>query len=59
MPDPQRSAIARLLRPRSVAIVGASPAPGSLGGGVMGNLERFGFTGDVHLVNPGRSEIGG
>ena len=28
---PARSAIERMLRPRSIAIVGASPSPGSLG----------------------------
>ncbi len=54
-----QAAIGRLLRPRSVAIVGASPTPGSLGGGVLGNLIRFGFTGDIHLVNPTRTEIDG
>jgi acyl-CoA synthetase (NDP forming) len=52
-------AIERLLRPRSVAIVGASATPGALGAAVLANLARFGFAGDVHLVNPNRSEIGG
>ena len=28
----------RLLRPRSIAIVGASPTPGALGASVLGNL---------------------
>ena len=54
-----RDAILRLLKPKSIAIVGASPTPGSLGGSVLANLERFGFAGNVHLVNPNRSEIGG
>jgi acyl-CoA synthetase (NDP forming) len=53
------SAIERLLRPRSVAIVGASATPGALGAGVLANLDRFGFPGDVHLINPNRSEING
>ena len=53
------SAISRLLRPKSVAIVGASSTPGSLGGGVLGNLDRFGFKGDVHLINPSRADING
>jgi len=47
----------RLLRPASVAIVGASPTPGSLGASVLGNLERAGYRGDIHLVNPKRAEI--
>jgi acetate---CoA ligase (ADP-forming) len=48
-----------LLRPRSVAIVGASASPGALGASVLANLERFGFKGDIHLINPNRAEIGG
>jgi acyl-CoA synthetase (NDP forming) len=53
------TSIARLLRPRSVAIVGASPTPGALGASVLENLERAGFAGDIHLVNPKRAEING
>jgi acetate---CoA ligase (ADP-forming) len=54
-----QAAIARMLRPRSIAIVGASPTPGSLGGSVFANLERFGFAGEIHLINPNRAEING
>ncbi|HVY35448.1 MAG TPA: CoA-binding protein, partial [Caulobacteraceae bacterium] len=49
----------RLLKPRSVAIVGASATPGALGASLLGNLERNGFTGEIHLINPKRDEIGG
>jgi acyl-CoA synthetase (NDP forming) len=49
----------RLLKPRSVAIVGASPTPGALGNTVMRNLERYGFPGTVHLINPRRDDIDG
>lgn len=59
MPQSVQSAIARMLRPRAVAIVGASATPGALGGNVLANLERFGFKGDIHLINPNRSEING
>lgn len=52
-------ALDRLLRPRSVAIVGASDKPGSLGASVLSNLLRDGFSGDIFLVNPKWSEIGG
>jgi acyl-CoA synthetase (NDP forming) len=52
------SGIERLLRPRSIAIVGASPTPGALGASVLANLERMGFKGDVHLINPKRDTIG-
>lgn len=51
--------IERLLRPRSVAIVGASATPGALGASVLGNLQRMGYRGDVHLINPNRTEING
>lgn len=54
MPD-----ISRLLAPASVAIVGASPTPGALGNSVLRNLERHGFSGPVHLVNPRHGEIRG
>ncbi|HBH90454.1 MAG TPA: CoA-binding protein [Hyphomonadaceae bacterium] len=49
----------RLLQPKSVVIVGASPTPGALGASVLENLERGGFKGDIHLVNPKRSDING
>lgn len=54
MPD-----LSRLITPRSVAIVGASPTLGALGNSVMRNLDRHGFAGDVHLINPKRDEIEG
>ncbi len=50
--------ISRLLRPRSVAIVGASAKPGSLGAGVLANLERFAFSKPLYLVNPRYDRIG-
>ena len=51
--------LARLLRPRSVVIVGASDKPGALGASVLSNLTRNGFAGDIHLINPKRPEIAG
>jgi len=50
--------IDRLLRPTSVAIVGASATPGALGSTVLANLDRQGFAGDIHLINPKRPTIG-
>ena len=50
--------ISRLLRPRSVAVIGASATPGSLGAGVLANLARFRFVGALHLVNPRYDRIG-
>ncbi|WP_323019564.1 acetate--CoA ligase family protein [Pararhodobacter sp.] len=54
-----RGAVERLLNPRSVAILGATPERDSVGGGVLSNLELFGFQGDIHLVSRSRDEING
>jgi len=53
------AALARLLRPRAVAIVGASPQPGHFGNNVLVNLERCDFPGTIHLVSRNRAEIAG
>jgi acetate---CoA ligase (ADP-forming) len=50
--------IERLLRPRSIAVVGASPTPGALGASVIANLDRMGYPGDIYLINPKRDVIG-
>src|SRR2546421_5693934 len=49
----------RLLRPRSVAIVGVSPEPGHPGGSVLANLERCRYAGVIHLVSRSRAEFNG
>lgn len=49
----------RMLRPRSVAIVGVSPEPGHMGATVLANLERCHFAGDIHLVSRSRKEFNG
>lgn len=54
----------RLLRPSSVALVGASATPGSLGACVLENLENAAYSGELYLINPkhpvisGRSPLG-
>ncbi len=53
------SAVARLLRPRSVAIVGASAEPAAVGARVLSNLDQLGYAGAVHLVSRRAREIGG
>lgn len=44
--------LSRLLSPRSVAVVGASPKPASVAGEILRNLKRCGFSGEVFAVNP-------
>lgn len=46
------SGLDALLRPRSVAIIGASRDPGKLGYLILDNLLRYGFRGRVYPVNP-------
>ncbi|MEE1657348.1 bifunctional acetate--CoA ligase family protein/GNAT family N-acetyltransferase [Microvirga sp. CF3062] len=49
----------KLLAPRSIAVVGASPRPGSLGLTFLRNLIAGGFEGDIASVNPHHVEIEG
>jgi acetyltransferase len=49
----------RLFKPRSIALIGASPRPDSVGGVVARNLRRAGFAGELMLVNPHHQTIGG
>ncbi len=53
------AAIRRMLEARSVAVVGASSKPGSLGAQMLAELERGRFEGRVFPVNPRYDEIGG
>ena len=51
--------LARALAPRSVAVVGASPRPGSLSLRFLTGLERHSFDGRIVAVNPSYEEVGG
>jgi acetate---CoA ligase (ADP-forming) len=48
-----------LLRPHSVAVVGANDRPGSYGDVIFRNLAAAGFEGAVYGVNPKRAEVHG
>lgn len=50
--------VERVLRPRSIAVVGVSSDSGSMGGRALANLGRFGFTGDIHLVSRSNARVG-
>lgn len=52
-------ALERLLRPRSVAVVGASDKPGALGTTLLSNLDANGYSGAVYPINPKRETLGG
>ncbi|MDF8334573.1 acetate--CoA ligase family protein [Novosphingobium cyanobacteriorum] len=48
-----------LLRPRSVAMIGASGDVTRIGGRALRHLKEVGFAGDIFPVNPGRDEVQG
>ena len=50
---------AKLFKPRSVALIGATPRPGAVGAVVARNLRRAGFAGELMLVNPHHQTIEG
>ena len=49
--------LSRLLRPRSIAVVGATDRPASYGAQALLNLEAVGYPGAVWGVNPNRAEV--
>lgn len=51
-------AIARLLQPRSVAVIGASADPAKTAGRPVAYLRKHGYTGAIYPVNPKAARIG-
>ena len=47
----------KLFEPASVAVVGASPRVGSLGGVVLQGLQQGGFKGTLHAINPKHDSV--
>ena len=59
MKRPTAESLERLLKPESVAVVGASANLEQFNGRVVKNLLRHGFTGRVYPVNPKYEEVAG
>ncbi|WP_454827422.1 acetate--CoA ligase family protein [Paraburkholderia xenovorans] len=55
----ETSAVARLLKPRSVAIIGASSDAGKTAGRPVVYLLKHGFSGDIYPVNSRASSVSG
>jgi acetyl coenzyme A synthetase (ADP forming)-like protein len=53
----EAASVARLLTPRSVAVIGASRNPETVGHQVLRNLLAGGFAGPVYPVNPGAEHV--
>ncbi|CCG04304.1 acetate--CoA ligase family protein [Blastococcus saxobsidens] len=54
----QRS-LEKLLRPSSIAVVGASDDPTKVSGRPIAYLKRYGFAGKIYPINPRRTEVQG
>ncbi|HEU4701434.1 MAG TPA: GNAT family N-acetyltransferase, partial [Conexibacter sp.] len=51
------AAMDSVLRPRSLAVVGASPKPGTIGGAVFRKLVEGGYAGELYAVNRSGQEV--
>jgi len=48
-----------LIKPKSVAVIGASKTPGKIGYAVITNIKNSGYKGEVYPINPKETEIAG
>ncbi len=49
--------LSKIFHPQSIAVIGASDREGSVGRTILENLQRCGFEGEVHAVNPQHSSV--
>jgi acetate---CoA ligase (ADP-forming) len=54
-----RPQVTRLLRPKSIAVIGVSERSGSAGRNCITTLDNMGYKGEVHLVSRGLTELDG
>ncbi|MCR6482460.1 acetate--CoA ligase family protein [Amycolatopsis sp. OK19-0408] len=47
----------RIMKPASIAVIGASAEAGKIGNSVMKNLVNGGYAGEIHPINPKADEI--
>ena len=53
----ENSALDALLRPKSIAIIGASTDPTKIGYTVVNNIKKSGYEGSIYPINPKADEI--
>ena len=51
------TAMTRIMKPRAVAVIGASNEDGKIGNSVMKNLVNGGYAGDIYPINPKGGEV--
>ncbi|MGH9939779.1 MAG: GNAT family N-acetyltransferase [Blastocatellia bacterium] len=57
--EAERASLAHVLTPSSVAVIGASRNPKSVGGALFQNLIRWRFAGVVYPINPSAKSVAG
>ncbi len=57
--EAERASLRAVFEPKTIAVIGASRNPVSVGGALFRNLLRWGFTGAVYPINPAASSIAG
>jgi acetyl coenzyme A synthetase (ADP forming)-like protein len=57
--EAERASLAHMLAPKSVAVIGASRNPKSVGGALFQNLIRWRFAGVVYPINPSARSVAG
>lgn len=57
MPSSTQSRVKALLHPKNVVLAGASDRPGGWPARIQANLARFGYRGELHMVNPRRETV--
>jgi acetate---CoA ligase (ADP-forming) len=57
--EAERASLAHVLAPNSVAVIGASRNPKSVGGALFQNLIRWRFAGVVYPINPSARSVAG
>ncbi len=56
-PEDILAAMQRIMNPRSIAVIGASPEDGKIGNSVMKNLINGGYQGAIYPIHPKAAEI--
>jgi len=54
---PMQHSLDPIMRPRAIAVVGASRSPNTIGHQILSNLIRHGYQGAVYPVNPGATSV--
>jgi acetate---CoA ligase (ADP-forming) len=57
--EAERASLRAIFEPKTIAVVGASRNPASVGGALFRNLLRWGFTGTIYPINLAAASIAG